>query len=230
MAENQVTNRILSVLPAPAWERLLPKLTTVSLTHQQMLTRANEPIDKVYFPLSGWISIIVHINEGYVGEVGLVGREGMIGLATYGAMSSFDHLVQGPGHALSVSKSTFDAELRENEPLSLLLARYQEVLYAQTAVTAACNGWHDLEQRFARWLLAAHDRSDSDDLPLTQEFLAMMLCVHRPRVTVIARSLQATGMISYNRGHITIRDRDALESTACECYRTMRDQMEGIFR
>jgi CRP-like cAMP-binding protein len=131
---------------------------------------------------------------------------------------------------LRIEIAALENELTQNEGLRLILDVYAQAVYVQTAHIAACNGWHDLQSRFARWLLLARDRADSDDLPLTQEFLAMMLCVHRPRITVIAGILQTAGIITYNRGHIIIRNREALEATACECYGIMREQFEQVFR
>lgn len=222
-------NRLIEALPLGSRDHLLPKLTSVVLTVPEMLAHTGDPIKSVYFPISGWVSTIVQMAEGRSAEVGLVGREGLIGVATGNSFSTVDQMVQGNGQALSMSRERFTHELDHNNPLRLLLGRYQASIYAQTAVVAACNGWHELEQRLARWLLSALDRADSPDLALTQDFLAMMLCVSRPRVTVIARGLQIAKIIDYNRGHIFVHDRDALEATACDCYQTMRDQMEHVF-
>jgi len=106
--------------------------------------------------------------------------------------------------------------------------RYTEAMHAQVMQTAACNGRHSLEQRLARWILMAHDRSDGDELPLTQEFLALMLCVQRPSITVIARILQQAGLIRYIQGKVTVVDRDGLEATACACYQTVRERYDQI--
>jgi CRP-like cAMP-binding protein len=105
---------------------------------------------------------------------------------------------------------------------------YNEAMHAQTSQTAACNGRHDLEPRLAKWLLMAHDRSDGNELSITQEFLSLMLCVYRPSVTVVAGILQRAGMIRYSKGSITILDRDALEATACVCYKTVQDRFEYL--
>jgi CRP-like cAMP-binding protein len=119
--------------------------------------------------------------------------------------------------------TAFQRELDQAPDLRRLLLRYNEALHAQTAQTAACNGRHDLEQRLARWLLMAHDRADGDELPLTQEFLSLMLCVYRPSITVVASVLQRAGIIRYVRGSISVLDRAALEATACNCYRTVQE-------
>jgi CRP-like cAMP-binding protein len=138
--------------------------------------------------------------------------------------------VQLPGLAVVIPVSRFQAAVTQSERIRNLILRYKEALLGQVQQTAACNALHHLEERLARWLLQALDRTDDPELPLTQEFIAQMLAVRRSTVTVIANKLQEAGMISYHRGHIAVLDRPRLEETACECYRTIRRRTDAVFR
>jgi CRP-like cAMP-binding protein len=163
-------------------------------------------------------------------EVALVGREGMIGTPlVVGVDSAFEEaFVQANGTALRMEASAFRQTFHETPALQRLSCRYSEAMRAQTVQTAACNGRHPLEQRLARWLLMAHDRAEGDDLPVTQEFLALMLCVYRPSVTVAAGVLQRARIIRYNRGHVEVFDRDALEATSCSCYSAVKRRFDRL--
>ncbi len=227
-----VRNRLLSALPPDNLAQLLPKLHAVALPLRKTLLVPQERIEAVYFIESGWASVVAQLNDGMQAEIGLIGREGMVGLSLIsGGETAFaETYMQAGGAALQMEASTFQREVDENPDLRRRLFRYNEAMHAQTAQTAACNGRHDLEQRLARWLLMAHDRTDSDELLITQEFLSLMLCVYRPSVTVIAGILQRAGIIRYSKGNITTPDRDALEATACDCYRTVQDRFEYLLR
>jgi CRP-like cAMP-binding protein len=213
-------NRLLAALPPDAWQQLQSKLNPVPLTSRQILYATDDPIAAVYFPEAGMVSMVVVLADGLQAEVGIVGREGMVGLPlVFGVETTFtETMVQIPGQALGMEARAFHQELEANAALRRLLLRYSEALQAQIAQTAACNGRHDLEQRLARWLLMARDRVDDDELPLTQDFLAMMLGVHRPSISVTAGILQRAGLIRYRNGRITILDRNSLKAAACECY------------
>jgi CRP-like cAMP-binding protein len=222
-------NRLLASLPPEALAHLLPKLSPVALSLRQILCLPDAPIDAVYFPESGMVSMVANL-EGTQVEVGVVGREGMVGTPLLaGVETSFaECMVQLPGTALRMGAGAFRAELEANAPLRALLLRYNEALQAQVMQTAACNGRHGLEQRLARWLLVARDRAEGDELPLTQDFVAMMLGVHRPSVTVTAGILQRAGLIRYANGHITILDRPSLEAAACECHGAVRRRFAAL--
>jgi CRP-like cAMP-binding protein len=225
-----VRNRLLLSLPPDNLERLLPKLRTVALPVRKGLMAPQEPIEAIYFLQSGWASMVAVLDDGNQAEVGLIGSEGMIGLPlVVGVETAFSGTyMQATGVGLQMETAAFLRELDENPVLRRLLLRYNEAVHAQTAQTAACNGRHELEQRLARWLLMAHDRSESDDLPLTQEFLSFMLCVYRPSITVVARVFQRAGIIRYAKGSITVVDRAALEATACECYQTVQNRFKYL--
>ena len=225
-----VRNRLLAALPPDNLTQLLTKLRPVSLPLRKALLAPQGRIETVYFMESGWASMVAQLDDGTQAEVGLIGREGMVGLALIGGVETAfaETYMQAAGTALQMDASAFQHELEENRDLRRRLFRYNEAMHAQTAQTAACNGRHGLEQRLARWLLMAHDRSESDELFITQEFLSLMLCVQRPSITVIARILQKAGIIHYFKGNVTILDREALEATACDCYRMVQDRFDYL--
>ena len=219
-------NRLLLALPSDNRAQLLRKLCMVLLPVRKVLVAPKAIIEAVYFVESGWVSMVASLQDGTQAEVGFIGREGMAGgsLASGIGTSFVDVFVQGEGSARQMQAEMFERELDENPDLRRLTLRYNEAMHAQAMQTAACNGRHSLAQRLARWLLMAHDRIDGDILPLTQEFLSVMLCVHRPGVTVAAGVLQEAGIIRYEKGRIAILDRAALEKASCACYRAVTDR------
>lgn len=223
-------NRLLAALPSDVLTQLLPKLSHVFLSIRQSLCIAEQPIEAVFFMESGMASMVTQLEDGVQAEVGIIGCEGMVGTPlVHGIDTSFtDGFVQIAGEALRMTASVFRQELITNPPLRTLLLRYGEAYQAQISQTAACNGRHDLEQRLARWLLMAHDRVENDEIPLTQTFLAMMLGVHRPSITITAGILQRAGLIRYANGLITILDRPSLEASSCECYAAVRQRFERL--
>jgi CRP-like cAMP-binding protein len=218
--EVRTGSSLLNRLPQVQLTRLVRRMQRVPVSAKQVLHHAHDPIDFAYFLESGIAAILVVLENGASAEVGVVGREGMIGLPiVWGGRSSHtEAMVLTAGTALRISRADLSAELKHNAGLMRLILDFMMGFYAQVSQTAACNGHHTLDQRLARWLLLAHDRSDGDDLELTQEFLSMMLCVHRPAISVAASSLQRVGAIEYHRGRIKIVDRDCLEDSSCECY------------
>lgn len=166
------------------------------------------------------------LEDGAHAEVGIVGREGMVGLPLVtGVDTAFvEAYAQADGTALSMDAASLRRAMEQEPEFRRLLLRYLEAMVAQITQTAACNGRHALEQRLARWLLMAHDRAESNDLQITQEFLSMMLCVYRPTVSVAARALQRAGMIRIGRGRITVPDREGLEASACDCYEVVKQR------
>jgi len=205
-------------------------MQSVSTPLKKTLYTPGGRIEAAYFVESGWVSMVAQLDDGSQAEVGLIGREGVCGVPlALGIDTSFvETYVQASGTALQMEAGAFQRELEQHPELRKVLFRYNEALNAQTMQTAACNGRHELEQRLARWLLMAHDRAEDDVLPLTQEFLALMLCVYRPSITVVAGVLQRAGMIRYTKGSITVLDRAALEATACDCYETVRGRFKQL--
>ena len=225
-----VRNELLTALPPDILAEVLRRCRPLSLTVRETLVAADSTIEAVYFVESGWVSLVATLDDGSQAEVGLIGREGMVGLPLIaGVDTGFEEaFVQADGTALQMEAGAFRRSLEEIPALRSRLFRYAEGMRAQTTQTAACNGRHALEQRLARWLLMAHDRAESDELPVTQEFLALMLCVYRPSITVVAGILQRAGIIRYGRGHITVLDRSALEATACDCYRVAKRRFDRL--
>jgi CRP-like cAMP-binding protein len=225
-----VRNRLLLKLPPAVLGRLLPRMRAFTLNVRDSLIPQETRIDAVYFVESGWVSMVAALEDGARAEVGLVGREGMVGLPLItGVETAFiDTFVQAGGSAFRMEAAAFRRAMEDEPSLRELLFRYLEAMNSQIIQTAACNGRHDLEQRLARWLLMAHDRADGDEFHVTQEFLAVMLCVHRPSVSVVASTLQRAGIIRYGRGRITVLDRAALEATACDCYGAVQRRFERL--
>jgi len=226
-------NRLLAALPPDDLARLWPQFKAVELPFRQVLHASGEPIKAVYFPETGYVSMLAYLDSGDAAEVGLVGHEGMIGLPV---LLGADHddieaMVQSPGTALQMDSQAFREVLERIPVFRTLLLRYVLVHHGQVARTAACNGRHQIDQRLARWLLMAHDRAEGDEFPMTHELLSVMLGVRRAGVTVAAGQLQKAGFIRYERGNIEVTDRPGLESAACECYgmvRRAQDQLLGL--
>lgn len=230
MSQLQTRNLLLATMPPLLQDRLLASLRPVSLPIKTSLVRPGEQIEGVFFIESGWISMVRNLDDGSAAEVGLVGREGMIGAALIGgAITSYtDTYAQSDATALRMDARVFQREAEDNPELRRLIFRYNEAMYAQAMQTAACNGRHHLKQRLARWILIAHDRWDGDEVPLTQEFLSLMLCVRRSSVSELASELQQEGMIRYSRGKIAIVSRAALEARTCDCYKAVQDRFKEL--
>ncbi len=225
-----VRNQLLRALPADDLARLAPALKPVELVHKTTLFAADEPITSVWFIEAGAVSLLAQMQDGALVEVGVTGREGMVGLPLiFGADASPNlALVQMPGSALLLPAAALREALDASPALQALLLRYAMALHGQVSWTAACNGRHVVEQRLARWLLIAHDQADGDDLPLTHEVLSQMLGVRRAGVSVAAGMLQRAGLIRLGRGHLTVTDRPGLEAAACECYRSGLREFERL--
>lgn len=223
-------NHLLAALPAEEMARLRPRLEPFELGLRHIIQPADEPITAVWFPERGWVSMLALLVEGNSAEVGIVGVEGMVGLPLLlgSDRSPAEAMIQASGTFLRLDAGAFREEMDRGGALRTLLLRYMLAFHAQVMQTAACNGNHALEQRLARWLLTAHDRAGGDEFPMTHEFLAMMLCVHRPGVTVAARLFQQAGLIRYASGRITITDRDGLEAAACECHGVVAREFQRL--
>ena len=230
MAQSTVRNHLLAALPRTDLARLWPKLHPVGLETSAILHVAQAPIEYVYFCETGWVSMIADFANGTRAEVGLIGHEGVVGLplALGIETASNEAMVQGSGVALSMEAHLFRQALDEVPLLRAQVLRFNEAMHVQVSQTAACNGHHSLEARLIRWLLMAHDRTEGDQLALTHEFLALMLCVHRPSVTIAARLLQSAGLIRYTNGSVTVIDRPGLEAACCECYAAVRHQYHRL--
>jgi CRP-like cAMP-binding protein len=217
-------NRLLAALPPADLDRLRARLEPVPLTLRQVLHEPGDRITAVHFPESGYGSNIILMEDGSGSEVGLIGREGMIGLPLLFGVDHAAHrvMVQDPGTALRLDARALPGALEESPALRALLLCFAHAFQAQVAWTAACNARHALEQRLARWLLMAHDRTDGEAFPMTHEFLSLMLGVRRPGITVAAGMLRKAGLIHYDRARMEVIDRPGLEEAACECHAAVR--------
>ena len=219
-ASRKVANRLLAALPGRNYRRLLPGLEPVVLNFGDVLYEPGEKMRHVYFPGDSLVSLLTLVDHRMALEVGMVGREGMVGLAlALGAQASpVRALVQGSGNAMRMTSARFSREIRASPRLREGVHHYANALLAQVSQTAACNRFHVVVARLARWLLMTRDRVGSDEFRLTHEFLGHMLGVRRVGVTAAARTLQARKLIEYRRGKIRILDGKGLEAVACECY------------
>lgn len=224
-----IENSLLAAVSCKEYRRLLAGLEPVTLTFGEVLYEPGETIRHVYFPGSAVVSLLTLADGHLALEVGLIGREGMVGipLVLGHNVSSVRALVQGTGTAMRMASAYFRKEFRLSLPLQQELYRYTHTLMAQISQTAACNRFHVLEMRLARWLLMTHDRVQSDQFHMTHEFLGHMLGVRRVGVTQAAQALQKRKLISYSRGDITICDRGGLEAAACECYKIVKEMHGG---
>jgi CRP-like cAMP-binding protein len=224
-----IGNLLLDALPAADLAGVMPQLEPLPLPLGMVIYEPNARIDHVYFPTDGVVSMVSSMERGTV-EVGTVGREGMVGLPILLHAKSMPTraFVQVAGHGMRLSAAQLRDEMRASPALERLLYRYAQALFDQVAQSAACNRLHTIEERCARWILMTHDRVSTDTLALKQEFLAEMLGVHRPAVTLAARALQRAGLITYSRGKITVLDREALESAACPCYAIAQGAFERL--
>ncbi|MGO4892755.1 Crp/Fnr family transcriptional regulator [Flavobacterium sp. W21_SRS_FM6] len=215
-----ISNHLLDGLSAQQQQWFYHHSTLVQLEFGEVLCQADETIAFVYFPLGGFVSLLVPILDEPAIEMGLIGNEGMIGatLALGKSTAPMQCLVQGSGSALKLEASSFCQYLSDNGALQHTIHSYLYVTLLQLAQTGACNCFHEVLQRLARWLLMTHDRAHADTFMLTHTFLATMLGVRRSAVTIAAGSLQKQGLIRYRRGHIQILSREGLEHISCGCY------------
>lgn len=225
-----IPNSLLAALPRKAYLRLYPSLSPVTLVFGEVLYEPGKPIRDVYFPGECLVSLLTPVDGHLALEVGLVGREGMLGvpIALGIDKSAVRALVQGAGPAMKMSAARFRTELRTCPPLQLELNLYVHSLMAQISQTAACNRFHVVEARLARWLLMTRDRVCSSEFRMTHEFLSHMLGVRRVGVTEAASALQRRKLIEYTRGKIKILDDRGLEEASCSCYKVVRDMHDGV--
>ena len=225
---NYSQNQILSALSKREYQRLSKVIEAVELALGQILIKENQKSESLYFPTRGVVSLISEMQDGSTTEVGLIGREGMVGTLEFlgNGVLNTRAVVQERGRAIKVDAEVLRAECDRNQKLQKLLLRYALKLFNQVSQTAACNNHHTVKQRTARWLLMLDDRSD-EELHMTQQLLSQMLGVRRTGITEVASDLQRQGIIDYRRGKIRILDRPALETIACECYQVLKYQFNA---
>ena len=225
-----VANRLLAALPKKDRQRLLPDLEAVTLTFGDILFEPGERLRHVYFPDDSVVSLLSAVEDRELLEVGMVGNDGMAGLPVFMGVneSRSRGLVQGAGGAMRMTAAALRRETGAGGALNKLLLRYSHSLLTQVSQSAACNRFHPVNARLARWLLMTHDRIAGDEFRLTQEFLSHMLGVRREGVTLAAGELQKRKLISYSRGHLRILNRAGLEDVACQCYRVVKDEYDNF--
>ena len=222
-------NRLLAALSAEESERLAPHLETVSLDLSEILFRPDEQIQHVYFPLNSVVSLLTDLEDGTGMEVGLVGREGMVGVSAFlGGNETKVATVQQQGASLRLRAEKLREEFRLGGALQDALLRYTHALMSQISQSVVCNARHQVEGRMARWLLMFHDRIEADEFELTHEFMSSMLGVRRASVSEVAEKLQEMKLIRYQRGHFVILDRKGLEKFTCECYPVVKEKFDDF--
>jgi CRP-like cAMP-binding protein len=227
-------NQLLARLPAGDFERLRSELRPVRLQHKQVLQARNEPIRQVFFLNGGVGSLTTVTRDGRMVEIGTVGDEGVVGVNAFLAedMVAAETMLQVPDEpettAEMMTVQAFRRELDVRGSFYACIQRYMRGLHTLMMQSTACLAFHPVQQRCCRWLLMTHDRVRRDEFILSQEFMAMMLGVSRPTVTVVAGTLQKAGLIRYTHGRIRILDREGLEAASCECYGTVREHFERL--
>jgi CRP-like cAMP-binding protein len=225
-----VANQVLAQLPAESLEALSTKLLRETLTPWQLLRDEHQTIERVYFPISGILSIVSLTEDGSIAESYTAGRDGMAGgEALFGTdRLIFRTMCQVPGVVYSMSTADFLERAQSDVALRRTVYLYLHCLLSLAGQSGACNLLHGLTERCARWLLLTQDRVGKDSFELTHDILSTMLGVHRPAVTIAAGTLQKAGLISYTRGRITITDRAGLENASCECYGVVEREFRRV--
>ena len=235
MAEAHVPigqNLLLNALNGNGLHTLMPSLELITLGLRHMLYEPNVPVEYVYFPVDGVMSMLAQLENDIEIEVGTVGNEGMIGLPLFLGTDTTPGRAfsQVPGHAYRLPAAAFKELIREPSRLTAILHRYTQALMVQISQGTGCNRVHSNDQRCARWLLQTHDRVGKDEFHLTQEFLGQMLGTRRATVSEVAGRLQADGIIEYSRGQIRILDRARLEAVSCTCYGVIRKEYDRMYQ
>ena len=223
-------NQLLAQLPGGVWQRWLPHLEPVELPLGKVLYESGGALSHVYFPTSSIISLLYVMQDGASAEIAVVGYEGIVGISLFmgGETTPSRALVQSAGLGFQLKASVLMSEFNRSGPVLHLLLRYTQALITQMAQTAVCNRHHTLDQQLCRWLLLSLDRLSSNELVMTQELIANMLGVRREGVTEAAGRLHGAGLISYQRGRITVLNRAGLEVRACECYAVVKKEYDRL--
>ena len=226
----QSENRILNSLPQNIFAAVEPHLKQTDLVFGAIVAETDRPVDLVYFPSTGVVSLVVEMMVGDMIETAMVGRDGVVNgtSAMDGKVALQRGIVQVAGQASVVTPDALRSLADEFGPLRGMLIRHEQVLFAQAQQSAGCNASHTVEARMCRWLLRIRDLTESDTMELTQEFLAQMLGVRRSSVSLVAGTLQKAGFIKYRRGHIRLLDIEEVEAGACECYQTVKGHYERL--
>jgi CRP-like cAMP-binding protein len=229
-ADIPVRNSILAALLATEYKRLLPKLEHVTLKRGEIVYRADQEIEEVYFPEEAVVAMVDATADRRTVEVGIVGREGIVGVNIFlgGVVTPDRAIVQLPGGAMRMKSKDLRKEMRFGSPLQRLLLGYTRTFLAVISQSVACSQHHSVEQRLARWLLTMNDYAGSREFLMVHESIAAMLGVRRVGITGAASKLQAAALIGYRRGRISVLDKRGMGKKSCECYRFIRQQYERL--
>jgi CRP-like cAMP-binding protein len=225
-----VRNRILAALLASEYKRLLPRLEHVMLKRGEIVYRADQDIEAVYFPEEAVVAMVDTTDDRRTVEVGIIGREGIVGINIFlGGMATPDKaIVQLPGGAMRMKSKDLRKEIRFGSPLQRLLLEYTRTFLAVISQSVACSQHHSIQQRVARWLLTMSDYADSREFLMVHESIAAMLGVRRVSITEAAQKLQAAALIGYSRGRISVLDKPGLVKQSCECYLFIRQRYQRL--
>ncbi|MEP6923487.1 MAG: Crp/Fnr family transcriptional regulator [Pyrinomonadaceae bacterium] len=223
-------NHLLATLHTEDFLRLQPLLEPVSFKLGQVLHESGDKMDYAYFPTTAIISMLYVMQNGATAEIGVVGNDGIIGVALFmgGDTTTSRAVIQSAGDAFRIKARDLQAEFARGGAFQKLLLRYTQALLTQISQTAVCNRLHPIEQQLCRWLLLSHDRLDSDKLVMTQDLISNMLGVRREGVTLAAKKLAERGLIKNVRGAITLLDRQGLETAVCECYEVVNAEYNRL--
>lgn len=224
-------NFLLNALSDDEYQQLAPSLQMIPLHLKDVVGQRGVAPTYVYFPCTSVLSVLAVMSDGSAVEVGTVGREGFVGIELLAGEARWTEttICQIEGDALRMPISDFKEAIAGDTSLRRIIQRYLLVYLGLVSQSAACNRLHAIEARFSRWILMTHDRVDGDEFHLTQEFLAIMLGVQRPSVSLVASTFQQAGLIRYNRGRMTILNRAGIEDACCECYGIVSDQFDQLF-
>jgi len=224
-------NRLLDALSAELYEQLSPHLVPIDLAQGSVLHFSGDVIQDIYFPIDCLLSITITMKDGSTAETGVIGNREVLGINAFmgaGETTQTEYVVQIAGQAVKISADIFRQTFDESQELRTVFLKYTQAFIAQISQTTACNRLHTLDKRLCRWLLEAQDRVESNDIELTQDFIAQMLGVRRAGVTQAAQKLQDSNLISYRRGHIHIHDQRGLEAAACECFSVVKEEYNRL--
>jgi CRP-like cAMP-binding protein len=227
---NPRLNHLLAALPEAEWQRWAPLLEPVDMPLGLVLYESGVGLAHVYFPVDSIVSLLYVMEDGASAEIAVVGNEGLVGVSLFmgGETTPSRAVVQSAGRGFRLSAQDLKDEFNRAGPVLRLLLRYTQALITQMSQTAVCNRHHSLDQQLCRWLLLSLDRLHGNELRMTQELIANMLGVRREGVTDAALKLQASGLIRYARGHITVLDRPGLEQRTCECYAVVKKEYDRL--
>ena len=223
-------NKLFGALPSEVQHLLYPHLQRIPMPLGKVLYESGDVLDHVYFPIDCIVSLLYEMEDGASADISVVGNEGIVGIAVFmgGDSTPSRALVQSAGSAYRLPAARLKQAFNQDVDTRLLLLRYTQSLITQMAQTAVCNRHHSIDQQLCRWLLLSLDRLRGNQLTMTQELIASMLGVRREGVTVAAGKLQKLGVIEYRRGHITVLDRESLESLCCECYAVVKAETDRL--